>query len=187
MFDIIIDENLIVNISMHITILFIFLYFFFFIIVSKKGEKFLNKNINDISTNTIPILLDKTNQLNKEYGGTFVNWNKLYEISKKINKHDNISIDQKIKENNEYYKKLGFYILICLVTFVIGLYCYYTFYKKSTINIGNIISENILTFILIGTIEYVFFLMISSNYVTSYPTDNSTIILERIKYNLNKL
>jgi hypothetical protein len=47
--------------------------------------------------------------------------------------------------------------------------------------------ENLTTFLLIGTIEYIFFTMTASKYIPAYPTSIGGIVLERIKTNIRTI
>ena len=49
-----------------------------------------------------------------------------------------------------------------------------------------IIKENIIIFISIGIIEFLFFTKVSSKYVPILPVQISTTVLERIKENIMK-
>jgi len=66
---------------------------------------------------------------------------------------------------------------------IITLYFYFVYTKKN-INILFIIYENILLFLLIGIMEYLFFLNIAYKYYIVYPDDVSRMIINRINYNL---
>ena len=183
MIDIVISSDLIVNIMIHVTILFIFLYFFFFLIISKKSEEVLNNSINSIADNNLPILLK---DIDEKYGDK-INWNELKKNCQYIYDNPNPDITNHIDDNNNKYKKIGIYIGSGLLLLTICIYCYYVFYKKETINLSSIFLENGITFILIGVIEYIFFIKIASNYIPAYPTTIGGIVLERIKQNIKNV
>lgn len=183
MIDIIISNDLIVNIMIHITILFIFLYFFFFLIISKKAETTLNKNIDNICDNNLPGLLK---DLDEKYGNK-IDWKKLKENCQYIHDHTNDNITNHINDTNNKYKKIGIYIATGLLLLTILTFCYFVFYKKETIDIKSILIENGITFLLIGIIEYIFFMIIASNYIPAYPTKIGEITLERIKENIKNI
>lgn len=186
MFDISVtlDDQLVVNIFLHVTILFIFLYYFFFLIISKKGEEVLNNNLDGITRDKVPVLLKEIDDLDTQ---KMIDWDKFYKTCQEIHDNPNPIIDQKIKNNNEYYKSIGMWIGGSLLLLTIIVYCYYTFYKGSYIDIKTIIFENIITFMLIGAIEYVFFQQTASNYIPAYPTSIGGIVLDRMKENVKTI
>jgi len=179
-----VDNQLIVNILLHVTILFIFLYYFFFLIISKKGEEVLNSNLDSITRDNVPSILKEIDTMDTT---KMINWDQLYKTCKTIHDNPNNVIDKRIIDNNEYYKRVGMWIGGSLLLLTIIVYCYFTFVKGQYIDIKTIIFENIITFMLIGAIEYVFFQQTASNYVPAYPTAIGGIVLERMKENIKKL
>ena len=95
-----IDNQLILNIIIHVCILFIFLYIFFFLFISKKGEYVLNKNIKDLSDNNVD---DFLKEIDEKYGKN-IDWKSLRE--KSISIRDN--------PNNEINKSNSIDYFICL-------------------------------------------------------------------------
>ena len=176
MLEIYIDNQLLLNIMVHVCILFIFLYFFFFFIISKRGEASLNKNISSLCDNNLNGILE---EIDEKYGDK-IDWKKLREKCVEVRDHPIEKINNHIEDTNNYYKHIGIYIVISLIIITIIFY----FYKKDDVNIGEILKENALTFLLIGTIEYIFFMYTASKYVPAYPTTIGTIILDRSKENI---
>lgn len=182
MFDVIIDSNLIVNVCIHVTILFFLLYFLFFTIISKKSQEALNNSI-DMVNNNIPSILDS---IKKDYN-KYINWKKIKEECQTISDNVDLNIDKNIEDNNTKYKNIGIYIGLSLILFTILVYIYYQFYKKEHVDIMNILKENILTFLLIGIIEFIFFTKTASQYIPVYPTSVSTIVLDRTILDLKNI
>ena len=183
MVDIILSNDLIVNIFVHITILFIFLYFFFFFFISKKGEEVLNNTIDNICDNNLPIVLT---EIDNEYGDK-IDWKKLKEKCQYEIDHPDEDVNTKIDENNTKYKNIGIYISVGLIVVTILVYCYIVFYKGESVNLKSILLENGMTFLLIGVIEYLFFTLTASKYIPAYPTEVGGIVLDRIKYNIKNI
>jgi len=180
MIEINIDNNLIVNICLHVTILFIFLYFFFYYVISKKGEEVLNSNIDQLCQHNIPIVLA---DLDKKYK---IDWNNVRSSCQYIIDHPDEDINQKITDTNNRYKRIGIYISIGLIVFTCLVYLYFV-YSGETIDLKTIMIENLATFLLIGTIEYIFFTMTASKYIPAYPTSIGGIVLDRIKTNIRTI
>ena len=176
MLEIYIDNQLLLNIMVHVCILFIFLYFFFFLVISKKGENVLNENINSLCDNNVNDILK---EIDEKYGDK-IKWNELRQKCVDVRDHPVEQINNHIEETNNYYKHIGIYIAISLILITIIFY----FYNKDDIDIGEILKENALTFLLIGLIEYIFFMYTASKYVPAYPTTIGTIILDRSKKNI---
>ena len=180
--DITLDNDLIVSVFFHVTILFFILYFLFFKVISKKGETVLKNNIDNISDN-IPTILD---EINNEFKSK-INWKEVRENAVFIRDHPNPEIEKRIDENNDKYKKIGLYVGFGLILLTILVIIYYIFYKKEQVNIGYIIKESLFTFLLIGIIEFVFFTMTASQYVPAYPTSIGGIVLNQIQENIQKI
>jgi len=178
-------EEIIIDICIHITILFVFLYIFFYAIISKTGEQVLNSNIKSIcDSNITPILtqIDKYTQDNK----INVDWQKIKTEAQEVIDNPDQKINEDIENTNNYYKKLGIIIAVCLFFLCIILYFYFTYYKGVSIDISYLVKENLLIFFLIGLIEFVFFKLVGSVYIPAYPTSIGKIVLDRVKYNIKQ-
>jgi energy-coupling factor transporter transmembrane protein EcfT len=172
-----IDNQFILNIMIHVCILFIFLYIFFFLFISKKGEDVLNENIKSLSNDSVNEILK---EIDEKFGKN-IDWKNLREKCLYIKNNPNNEINKSINDNNNYYKNIGMYIIISLIIIIFIFY----FSVRNNVNIFEVLRENLLTFILIGLIEYIFFVNIASKYIPSYPATIETIILERSKENIN--
>lgn len=180
-----INDELILDATIHITILFTFLYFFFFNIISKTGEKVLESNIKDICNHNLKPLLKKIDDFDKQHGNN-IDWNNVKVVCEYIRDNPDTYIDDRNKESNDHYKKLGIIIAGSLFLLCVVMYIYFVYYKGSNINIFQILKENALLFTLIGLIEFVFFKVTGSKYIPAYPTMIGKIVLERTKENINK-
>jgi hypothetical protein len=183
MIDITVSNSFYINILIHCTILFIFLYFFFFFVISKKAEDILNQNIDNICDNNLPDILS---YIDNNYGDK-IDWENLKKKCEDIYDNPNESINNNINNNNNKYRKIGIYIFISLIIILVLFYFYVVFYKKENINIKSILVENFFTFLLIGAIEYIFFIMVASKYIPAYPTVIGGVVLERIKKNIKEI
>lgn len=171
-----IDNQLILNIMIHVCILFIFLYIFFFLFISKKGEDVLNENIKNLSDNNVD---DFLKEIDEKYGKN-IDWKSVREKSISIKDNPNNEINKSINDNNTHYKNIGIYIIISLIIIIFIFY----YFVRNDVNIYEIFKENLFTFILIGIIEYIFFQKVASNYIPAYPNNIGKIILERSKENI---
>jgi hypothetical protein len=151
-------------------------------VISKKGEDVLKNNIDNIS-DEIPDILDEIDIQYKDK----INWKSIRENAVYIRDNTDPDIDKRIEENNTKYKKIGLCIGFGLVCLTILVFIYYKFYKKENVDIGYIIKESALTFLLIGIIEFVFFTMTASQYVPAYPTSIGGIVLDEIQKNIQQI
>ena len=179
------SDELVMDISIHVTILFIFLYFFFFGIISKTGEEVLNNNIVSICNKNLKPVLNEIDRFDQAHGRN-IDWESIKQKFQYMKDHPDPAINKEIEESNNYYKKVGLIISGSLILLCICIYVYFTFYKKTSINIGYILKENLIVFLLIGLIEFIFFKMTASTYIPAYPTSIGKIVLDRCKDNLQK-
>lgn len=158
------NRNFIFSISIKILYLFIFLSCFFYIIVEKQVTNHLSDNISDMLYNTY-------NENTKDNNNQDFNLLFNYYASSSLN--DTSELESKTIR----YNKLLYYLNVTFVIFffIIPIVIYYVsrFVFKSNIPIGQILLFNILLYILVGTIEYMFFMHIASKYI---PVTNGDIL-----------
>lgn len=160
------------NVILHVTFLFTFLNFFFKLIITNlqksaiNGElvSLINENIDSKNAN-IPLVL-------KAYIPYY----------KKI--FSQPSDNPTIINNNLFNKSTQFtiFLYIIVILFIIFLFMTnsITFYSLSAI-----IGENIVTFIFVGMIEYLFFTNIALKYIPILPSAIYELLIENIKKNFN--
>ena len=174
------DISLLINILIHVFILFIFLSLFFFLYISKKEEDSLNKQVNIICDKMPDIL--KT--LDERDTNNIIKWETIkYKAQNEINYND-LDLDEYINYNNNSLKYVSIAISVTILVLVLLIYFYYNYLLGKDIDISYILKENIIIFIFIGAIEFLFFKNIASKYIPIFPVDISTTLLERIKYNI---
>jgi len=172
--------GLVINIFLHVFILFIFLTILYFTIISVT------------ETNTV-----KT-QLNKLIDGN------LSTIFSKIKSHlsdDQIQLAEafaqhkmtqygepsdKVIQNNQQLL-INAVIIICVIFVCLSMVLvYFKFVKSRNLGLTYILTENIFIFLIIGILEFAFFWYIVQNYIPLYPqTAEITILTHLISY-LNK-
>jgi len=177
-------EDLIVDVFIHVTILFIFLYIFFYTVISKTGERVLNSNIKSIVDANVKSILQTIDDYDKKHGSK-IDWEKVKKMAQDIKDHPDEKLNKEIEDSNNYYKRIGIIIIASMILLCIFLYCYFS-YKGVKIDIVHILKENAIVFLLIGIIEFIFFMLTGSNYIPSYPTAIGKIVLDRVKYNVNQ-
>lgn len=174
------QANYSLNIGLHVLMLFTFLTVLFFVIIVSKEKESINNAMNNVINKQIPKLLDGINDINKKYNIGTIDWTKLNILAENV--YNNSQGDsQETIDNNNRLKWVSIIIIITLTVILLGLFLYYKFILKFNITIKRIIGENIVIFIFIGIIEYVFFMSIASKYI---PTTNelvSNTIFDSIK------
>ena len=176
--------SLIFNIALHSIILFTFLSIFYWNFIINTETDAISILIQDNLIDTI------SNELNKQKDDMY---NLKYWIEKEINKypkelkyigntlHRQLEIvnheqDDIYENNHTKYKLLNlvilltFYLIFILIVIVLE-------YHKYNINYKDIIIENIILIIIIGTIEAAFFHFIASQYVPLTDSDMKDIMI----------
>lgn len=175
------SSSLLINILIHIFILFIFLSLFFFFYISKKEEESLNNQV-DFICQKIPDILKNIDQTDKN---KVIKWESLKYKAENEYKYDDLDIDEYINYNNNNLKYISIIISITILFLSLIIY-FYSYILGKNIDISYIIKENIVIFLFIGMVEFLFFKNIASKYIPIFPVDISTTLLERIKYNIMK-
>ena len=122
--------NYVLNILLHVTILFTFLTIFFFLYISKLEEKSINDEVNSLIKEQTASIISKIQTIENEIGPATINWTAVSNLADKIEKESQ-GKDPIIKKNNESLRKIGFGIIMSLIILIIGVYLYSIFYKKT--------------------------------------------------------
>lgn len=154
------NPNFYVNLYLHMTMLLTFLSIFFFAYISKQSRNGFNNEINSNFSEQIKnIDLSSTKNLMKVGG-----------LNNTINKDDLINLysnqDSQVKQMNKSLMTT----VILVVSFIwIGFIAFYFINCNGTIDFKHIVQENILTLIMIGIVEFLFFKYIAWNYIPVEP------------------
>jgi predicted PurR-regulated permease PerM len=175
------NSNYILNIILHIFILFTFLTIFFFLYISLLEKKELNDQVENIITKQTSDVLSNIDKIDKKINKKpEIQWKEINNISKKLYQN-NIKEDPDVSKHNKFLFKLALGIIISLFLLIIFLFVYFSYYRKFNINTKRILLENLIIFSFIGLIEYLFFTYIASTYIPVTPEFFTTTILDRIK------
>lgn len=158
--------NLFFSVYLHICLLFCFLTLFFWLVISKTESKNLNNEIISGINNNLKDIHIPDSIFNDSEANYF---SKYYEGE-----------DQTIKRNNSQLLTFNIIIIILLLLGLFGCIFVRYIFCKQTINIAEIIGENILILILVGIIEYYFFMNIASKYVPIMPSYLPKVIQNKI-------
>lgn len=170
--------TLIMNILVHVLILFCFLYIFFFLFISKREESVIGEQISNISTKNLPIMLKEIDDADTH---KIIKWNI---IGKKAQDILDSDTTQSLKKKNANNNSLMVEGIIIITTVIFLIYIFYKHVDPKALSFWSIIVENFWLFLVIGIIEYVFFIYTASKYVPSYPNDLGNSIINTLKTRL---
>ena len=148
--------NLFFSVYLHVFLLFCFLSIFFWLVISKTEVNSINKElVNGINNNLKNINI--SDKIFKDSTAKYLQ--KFYEGE-----------NSTVKRNNKQLFIFNIVIIILLlIGFISGIFVRYMFCGK-TINWKEVILENLIVLIVVGTIEYYFFMNIASKYIPVMPS-----------------
>ena len=179
------QANYTLNVGLHVFILFTFLTVFFFLIASRLAKESINKAFGSVIETQTDRLLSKVDEVDQELGQFKVNWNEVDKTAKNIQAKSQGELPN-IKHNNHRLKFVAIGMIVSLGLLLIALYVYFRFYLGHNVSLKHIFVENLVIFIFIGLVEYMFFMHIAKKYIPVSPAFVSTTVLNRIKYQLGK-
>ena len=181
------DKDDILNILFHVLILFTFLTIFFFTYISTTEKNATQDAINNIINNQSKSILSEIDNLDKKIGEK-INWDKFKEISENVLNsdidYDKTEDGESIKDNNNNVFWTSIYIIIALVVIISSYIVWHIYYKNNQLKIGEILKENFIIFLFVGTIEFLFFVYIVSKYTPTTPDVVGITAIEKIKENI---
>jgi len=172
-------SSYILNILIHILILFSFLSILFFAYISHVEEKSINREVKKAVNKEI----DNGLQLLEKYK-SYLDKNKLIRSLRNVSNYLTKTSDdssEEIRKNNTWLIKLSITTIISLIIVIFILLVYFILYRKDIIQFKEILMENLFIFVFVGIIEYWFFANIVSKYVPVMPTLLSKTFFGNIK------
>lgn len=183
------QANYVINIGLHVLILFTFLTLFFFAYASSLEKKNIDKALGNIIKDQTGTFLTQINNWDKKITPSAsyptIQWNNVNNMAGNLIKNSQGEVP-KIEQNNKDLKKFGIGAIIGLAVLLILTVLYFVFVRKYKIHMGGIIVENLVIFAFVGAVEYFFFTHIATKYVPVTPDFVSTTLLDRIKYRISK-
>lgn len=150
------NNELIISILVHVLILFTFLSLFFFFFVSKIEERTFQNEMGDmIDDNMKKILTPDIKNYLSQYTPVLQKVQSLYSEP-----------DRYVQENNRWIKISAIFVVVFLLSIITTI----LIFQCSHISMGGIISENIVTFLCIGIVEYWFFTNIAIKWIPTSPS-----------------
>lgn len=178
------QANYIIDVNIHVIILFTFLSLFFFKYIAVITETQIDRTTSNLIEKNISTSFDTILQNIKDQApGIDIDdqnfWNKVKSIGTKISE-DATGKDPKVTQiNKKLVVRALFIVTILLIILVIMiLYCYI---NQIPIHFLTIIVNNLVLFIFIAVMEYTFFTYIAKNYRASAPDDMTNTLYTEIQ------
>ena len=153
-------SNLLISVTLHVFLLFVFLSILFWAVISPTETKSLTSEL-DKSINNI----NYEEQVQKEV--------KDYLLAV----YDTKDITQ--KKNNSMLLLLNITIIV-LLFIILGTQIIFHHLRSGTVEYGEIILENIIILVFVGIIEFLFFRNIASHYIPVKPSYMNDVIKQNI-------
>lgn len=166
------------NVLIHVIILFSFLSMFFFAFVSKVEEKAFKNELGDmIEENLNKVIMN--NQEVKPY---------LHDISPSLKKINVLyqDDDRFTLERNILVKFSAIFTVLVLLSIFITIVATLAFGCDRKVSLKHLIIENIIIFILIGMVEYMFFTRIAIKFVPTTPSLMVNTLINTLKTQFKK-
>jgi hypothetical protein len=158
--------NFFYSVYLHIFLLFCFLTIFFWTVISKTEAKSLNREI----TNGIDQGLKNVHISDELFDKSEQEYMRQYYKGK----------DSTVTRNNTHLLQFNIaFIVMLLIGFLASIFVRYILCGKS-INWFEVIGENIIILLLVGGIEYYFFMNIASKYVPVMPSYLPNVVKKKI-------
>ena len=159
--------NLFYSVYLHVFLLFCFLTIFFWLVISKTEENSINNEI----------VRGITSSLNDVHISTKVFPDPAAKYLEAFYQGENKTV---IRNNDHLFQFNIAFIVILLIGFLGSIFVRYKFCRKG-FSVMEVIAENILILILVGGIEYYFFMNIASKYVPIMPSYLPDVVIKKIK------
>ena len=186
------QANYIIDVNLHVIILFSFLSIFFFKYISvltsdeidRTTASLIKKNVSKSFDNA----LEEINNLLQAGGSepitpTENDWQQIIDVGEKISA-DATGKDPEVDKINKELVQRSIIIIIILVVFLI-IMILYSYLNKIPIHFGMITINNIILFMFIAIIEYGFFTYIAKNYRASAPDDMTNTFYNELQVKID--
>jgi len=168
-----------INVTFHVLILFTFLTVFFLLFISKLAKSSFENQIGDLIDSNFDKAFYNLDESSKR---------KLYMI---LDKSQLDKLREKYNQPSDYVKEHNKWITISAIAIsVVGvlglimiLYLIYNSCGKC-VPLTHIITENIITFIFIGLVEYLFFVNVAFKFVPASPSLLTNSLINKFKSSL---
>ena len=175
--------NLFFSVILHVLLLFIFLTIFFWTVIRNAESKSLYTELNDTIDKTLKHV-DIVSEIEK-YEKSSISENTINNIRDYFDGYFSVE-DQTYVNNNSQLLSFNVVIIILIAFSLFAtIFVRYLICGK-TINFLEIIGENIFILILVGAIEYFFFMQIASKFVPVKPSYLTDVVKNKLDGLLTK-
>jgi hypothetical protein len=165
-------KHLTVDVSYHVFILAAFLSIFYYLIISTLLQSTINSNFDGIGGKVLYPQLQTLALPPTQWGLVKKYSDKMIEVYSQP--------DSVVELTNNMIKYLNVSVIIMLLIIVIAVSIIF----RHSVSVWQIIAVNIITFIIVGIIEYLFFMKIASKYVPVTNDQLQNMISARVAQNL---
>ena len=169
----------ILNILIHVFILFTFLSVFYFTYISKVQKYHMEKEIKNSIEDGVEALIESIEE------NDTISDEDLREILERLyeRKDSGVMHDyaERTEKRNTRLKIINGVMILLLLLSVVGMVVYYGYVQKKRLDLSHIIVLNVVAFAFVGFVEFLFFKNVASKYIPIYPDDLMTIITARAK------
>jgi hypothetical protein len=167
--------NFSVNILTHCTFLLAIIASVFFLFTEKIMSNAINNQVEDLAVDNIEKFYSELTPENKKILQQSLQQAQLETL---LNIYKTPNEERYI--NNNWIKKI-IYIIIGLLIVVVIVAILISKANCGKISVVEILSENILIFMFVGIVEFLFFTKIIIKYIPAYPSTLSNIFVKQIK------
>ncbi len=169
------DTEFRVDAYLHSIILFTFLTFFFIFFVSNKTKDLFNNNISNLIHKLDPFTIVIKNNKTARKILTAINFQNLVQLGDKK--------DEYVEKNNSELIKLLIVVNVLLWLFIFIIIIIIKPYNN--INFLQLLIGNLIIFVVVAGIEYLFIIKVAFSYSPIEPSFMSNKLIESIKNKLN--
>ena len=167
------------NVLIHVIILFTFLAGLFFLYISKIEASAFQSELGDVIEKSVVKLLDT----HPKVVGIVEKPETKKVLTALIPLYD--KPDRYIYERNVTVKFLAMFTVLTLFAIILSIVLTEKLDCKKDIGLKHIVMENVVIFICIGIVEYMFFTKVAMKFVPTPPSLLSDTIISAIKTNLS--
>lgn len=158
--------SLVVNLLLHVTILWVFLTVFFFYYIARLTESHVNDELQTVMTDQTAQLLAS---LDAQDTRGQLPWARIESVAQRLAR-ESAQPSQRVQENNAtlYHETLCTAFALGLTLVLLTLYF---LLRRVDVKVGWLLLENVVIFSCVGVVELYFFTQIASQYVPIYPDE----------------
>jgi len=177
------DGEFYLNVLLHVVLLFTFLILFYKMYISKLQKSVINNELVSVVNNNFNFNLSTLKNEYPEYTLIIdeIEYNLIYYKKLFSTPSENTTII-----NNNLFSKMTHFIVLLYIILILFILVLYLTNNLTMIQLFSVIVENIITFIFVGIIEYLFFKNIAFKYIPVLPSKVYNLLIDNIKKNFSE-